>query len=45
MIIKTLNGEWTLERVGGEEKGTAIVPGDIYKDLLYNRMIEKVFLS
>ena len=43
MMIKTLNGEWTFERVGGEEKGTAVVPGDIYKDLLDNRMIENPF--
>ena len=43
MMIKTLNGEWTFERVGGEEKGTAVVPGDIYKDLLEKRMIENPF--
>ena len=43
MMIKMLNGEWNFERVGGEEKGTAVVPGDIYKDLLDNRMIENPF--
>ena len=43
MVKQTLNGDWLFERIGGKEKGSATVPGDIYKDLLDNNLIPDPF--